>query len=58
MCGKQHYPLIVRLHEQINLYRDYTNNFYPDGIAKLTPEEILHLNRQLTFIMELSISFA
>ena len=30
--------------DQIEKYRDYTNNFHPDGIAKLKPEEILHLN--------------
>lgn len=29
---------------QINLYRDFTNNFSPEGLAKLKPEEILHLN--------------
>ncbi len=30
--------------EQIELYKKYTNNFHPDSIAKLKPEEILHLN--------------
>ncbi|MGZ6255320.1 MAG: hypothetical protein ACXWL5_04990 [Candidatus Chromulinivorax sp.] len=30
--------------EQIKKYKEYTNNFHPDGIAKLKPEEILHLN--------------
>ncbi len=30
--------------DQINLYRKFTNDFHPDGIAKLKPEEILHLN--------------
>ena len=30
--------------DQINKYKEFTNNFHPDGIAKLKPEEILHLN--------------
>jgi len=30
--------------EQIEAYRRYTNNFSPEGLAKLKPEEILHLN--------------
>ncbi len=30
--------------DQIEKYRDYTNNFSPEGLAKLKPEEILHLN--------------
>jgi len=30
--------------EQIETYRRYTNNFSPEGLAKLKPEEILHLN--------------
>jgi len=30
--------------DQIEKYRDYTNNFHPEGLAKLKPEEILHLN--------------
>jgi len=29
---------------QINLYKDFTNNFSPEGLAKLKPEEVLHLN--------------
>ena len=30
--------------DQINKYKEFTNNFHPDGIAKLKLEEILHLN--------------
>jgi len=30
--------------DQIERYRTYTNNFSPEGLAKLKPEEILHLN--------------
>jgi len=30
--------------DQIERYRKYTNNFHPEGLAKLKPEEILHLN--------------
>jgi|GEM_PF-430524 len=30
--------------EQIEKYRKFTHNFSPEGIAKLKPEEILHLN--------------
>ena len=30
--------------DQIERYRTYTNNFSPEGLAKLKPEEVLHLN--------------
>ncbi|MBP6869772.1 hypothetical protein KBC04_02735 [Candidatus Babeliales bacterium] len=30
--------------EQVQKFKDYTNNFHPDELAKLKPEEILYLN--------------
>ncbi|MBP6869770.1 hypothetical protein KBC04_02725 [Candidatus Babeliales bacterium] len=30
--------------DQVQRFKDYTNNFHPDELAKLKPEEILYLN--------------